>query len=114
MKTLIIPLILLVVLISGCTQQTQEITDVKQEAINLCVNLCKKISASIGVPGLKNGPCLSIIKPDWNINDWVCDVAHSPRQDVDNLPENQCSAYREGTAKHFVEVDPNCNLIRAV
>lgn len=56
------------------------------------------------------GPCLSnALMPG-----WVVDIAHSsPRLLVDDLPENQCSAYREGTAKHFVELDPEGNLIRA-
>lgn len=101
----------MLVLISGCTQET---TDVKQQAIDACINLCKDISASVGVPGLVNGPCLSDINSVWNIDDWVCDVAHEPRQDVDNLPENQCQEYREGKAHHFVEVDTNCNFITAV
>lgn len=59
---------------------------------------------------LSAGPCISNeIAPD-----WVCDVAHNPRQAIDDLPENQCSAYKEGKAKHFVEVDETCNLIRAI
>ncbi len=45
---------------------------------------------------------------------WVCDVAHSPREDVDNLPENQCREFGEGKANHFVEVNPNCEFIKAV
>lgn len=73
-----------------------------------CAELCKeKLNER---QDISNGPCLSNeIAPD-----WVCDVAHSPRQTIDNLPENQCSAYREGKMHHFVEVDEKCNLIRAV
>jgi hypothetical protein len=44
----------------------------------------------------------------------VCDVAHSPRQEVDNNPHNQCQSYLIGQAHHFVEVTPECRLIRAV
>lgn len=55
------------------------------------------------------GPCLS----NEIIPGWVADVAHSPRQPIDNQPENQCQAYREGKAKHFVELDPEGNLIKA-
>lgn len=58
---------------------------------------------------LSNGPCLD----NSLIDNWVLDIVHNPRQDVDNLPENQCSAYRDGTAKHFVELDVQGNLIRA-
>jgi len=58
---------------------------------------------------LSNGPCISNnLMPD-----WVADVAHDPRQEVDNFPENQCAAYREGNAHHFVELDPSGSLIRA-
>jgi hypothetical protein len=59
--------------------------------------------------GLSNGPCLGEVE-----SDWVCDVAHSPRTPEDNLPENQCADFREGRSRHFVEVTPDCKLIRAV
>ena len=50
---------------------------------------------------MSNGPCLS----NEIIPDWVADVAHDPREDIDDLPENQCPAYGIN-ASHFVEVDP--------
>ena len=54
-----------------------------------------------------NGPCLG------NINsDWVADVAHSPRQAVDNQPQNQCPDYLSGKAHHFIELDPNGEIIK--
>ncbi|MBI4037229.1 hypothetical protein HY385_02300 [Candidatus Daviesbacteria bacterium] len=57
---------------------------------------------------MDNGPCLT--------NDlmpgWVVDVIHNPRQTVDNLVENQCQAYLEGRATHFVELDTTGNLVR--
>lgn len=56
-----------------------------------------------------DGPCLS----NNLIEDWVLDIAHNPRQDVDNEPANQCEAYRNGQAHHFVELDLEGNLIRA-
>lgn len=43
---------------------------------------------------------------------WVADIVHNPRTPVDDLPENQCSGYREGRAKHFVELDLDGNVIR--
>ena len=56
-----------------------------------------------------NGPCLSnSLMPG-----WVLDIAHNPRQPIDNLPENQCSTYVNGLAQHFVELDPQGNVIRA-
>ncbi|MGH3031972.1 MAG: hypothetical protein ACRDNE_14655, partial [Gaiellaceae bacterium] len=54
------------------------------------------------------GPCLGVV-----LEGWVADVAHDPREDVDDEPENQCAAYRSGEAEHFVELDPDGNLIRA-
>jgi hypothetical protein len=54
------------------------------------------------------GPCLGVIK-----DDWVADVAHDPRQDVDDDPANQCEAYRNGDAHHFVELDPDGTYIRS-
>lgn len=58
---------------------------------------------------LSNGPCLS----DALLPGWVVDIAHDPRLPIDDLPGNQCPAYREGKAQHFVELDPEGNLIRA-
>lgn len=95
------------VLISLCTQPT---TEDKLKVQNLCINACK--SALNAGQNLENGPCL--LNPITETPDWVCDVAHSPRQAIDNLQENQCQAFREGKAHHFVEVDTSCNLIRAV
>jgi len=54
------------------------------------------------------GPCLT---NDLMAN-WVVDIVHVPRTAEDNLPENQCQAYLEGRAKHFVELDTNGNLVR--
>jgi len=72
-----------------------------------CEALCRE--KLVGGADLSDGPCLSNeIAPG-----WVCDVAHDPRQDVDDKPENQCSAYGK-TASHFVEVSPGCALIREV
>jgi len=80
-------------------------------AIKKCQELCAYAKGA-GTP-MANGPCLSEMYPDkWGVPDWVCDVAHAPRQPVDDLPENQCKAFREGRAHHFVEVDENCNVIR--
>ncbi len=58
---------------------------------------------------LSNGPCLT----ESLMPGWVVDIVHSPRQPIDDLPENQCQSYREGRAKHFVELDISGNLVRA-
>ena len=60
---------------------------------------------------LNKGPCIAESLPE--LADWVADVAHDPREDVDDDPENQCSRYRQGEASHFVELDPDGELIRA-
>jgi hypothetical protein len=57
---------------------------------------------------MSRGPCLGVIKPG-----WVADVAHDPRQPVDDNPANQCRQYRSGEADHFVELDPQGELIRS-
>ncbi len=56
------------------------------------------------------GPCLADSLTDYS--DWVVDVAHNPRQEVDARQENQCASFRMGKAKHFVELDENGDLIR--
>lgn len=44
---------------------------------------------------------------------WVADIAHQPRTPEDEDPANQCAAFRDGRAKHFVELDPDGNFLRA-
>lgn len=55
-----------------------------------------------------DGPCLS--------NDllpgWVADIVHNPRQPIDDMPSNQCQAFIEGRANHFVELDLKGKVIR--
>ena len=55
------------------------------------------------------GPCLGKIA-----DDWVADIAHNPRQPVDDKRENQGADFREGRAHHFIELDPEGNLIRSM
>lgn len=84
---------------------------VKKSDIDIAVNQAKylyqmKRSQS---EDLSSGPCLSnALMPD-----WVVDIAHNPREAKDDLRENQCPAYLEGRAHHFVELDLEGNLIRA-
>jgi hypothetical protein len=60
---------------------------------------------------LESGPCIAEALP--GLSDWVADIAHDPRQDVDDDPANQCERYRDGAASHFVELTPEGELIRA-
>ena len=50
---------------------------------------------------LSKGPCLGTIKKD-----WILDIAHLPRQPIDDLPENQCHNFQ-----HFVEMSPQGEII---
>ena len=105
-------LLLAVLLISGCTTEETGPAISESEIELACIQLCQN-AFNMG-QDLSKGPCLSDDDPDWTIENWVCDVAHSPRQEVDNDPANQCQDYREGRARHFIEVDPDCNLIKSV
>jgi hypothetical protein len=60
---------------------------------------------------LSSGPCISERLP--GLSDWVADVAHDPRQALDDESQNQCQRYRDGEAHHFVELTPSGQLIRA-
>jgi hypothetical protein len=57
---------------------------------------------------LRRGPCLGVIKKD-----WVADVVHEPRKDIDDKPANQCAAYRDGRAHHFVELNRHGDYVRS-
>lgn len=57
---------------------------------------------------LSNGPCLS----NNLTTNWVADLVHNPREAIDDVPANQCPAYLNGTAKHFVELDLSGNFVR--
>jgi hypothetical protein len=88
-------------LVAGCGGAKAD-----EETIELARQTYAKAKAR-GVD-MSRGPCLGVIKEG-----WVADVAHDPRQEVDDRPENQCAAYREGDADHFVELDPKGNFIRS-
>ena len=105
-KILTIFIIILAIFLTACTKKTNyNDTYNEVDVVQKCIKLCQETGVA-----LTTSPCLS----DELAPDWVCDVVHSPRQEIDNLPENQCSAFIEGKAKHFVEVTPNCELIRKV
>ncbi len=103
-----------VLLVSGCTRPPATPIDCGQTPKDLAIEECKEICMSISSDLTNRSPCLSDSNPQWNVAGWVCDVAHSPRIAIDDLPQNQCLAFREGRANHFVEVSPSCEFIRAV
>lgn len=85
---------------SPSASETKLEDDILKNALNLYI--AKKQQ---GVD-FTNGPCLGKIA-----DDWVLDIAHNPRQPVDDKPENQCEDFSMGRAHHFIELDENGNLI---
>ena len=101
--------------VAGCTTQpggpVQNVSQVP-DYVQMCLDSCNNTKNAGDTAALELGYCLLDripIEPD-----WACDVAHSPRQDVDDSPNNQCQSYLRGETHHFVEVSPECKLIRAV
>lgn len=82
----------------------------QKSEIDKAVNQARLLFQSRKQEGMdfSNGPCLS----DALMSDWVVDIAHNPRLEIDDLSGNQCPAYIEGRAQHFVELDVNGELIR--
>ena len=59
----------------------------------------------------EDGPCLADPLPEPR-EDWVVVVVREPRGDDRNAAE-RCSAFRDGRAEHFVELDPFGHVVRA-
>ncbi len=108
----IVPILTLVALIilSGCIKPSTTDNTIITQCISLCQDALKEGK------DISNGPCLSDNSTDWMVENWVCDVAHSPRTAVDNQRENQCNewleGYNKGYAPKFVEVSPTCEFIK--
>lgn len=91
--------------LSPSSQETKA-PEIDAEILKTALNLyIEKRAAGVD---LKDGPCLGKIA-----DDWVLDIAHRPRTTVDDKPENQCVDFREGRAHHFIELDPDGQLIRS-
>lgn len=110
-KSLLVALALTAVILTALVTYILNFGGVTKNDIDIAVNQAKyfyQMKRSQG-EDLSNGPCISnALMPD-----WVADIAHSPRQAIDDLRENQCPAYFEGRARHFVELDLEGNLIKA-
>ena len=96
-----ISLVLILVSAIGCQGTAEKLTLECKQACYKALDEGKDLS---------NGPCLLDPMSD---NNWVCDVAHKPREAVDNEKENQCNTWLNGTAKHFIELTPECKFITA-
>jgi hypothetical protein len=95
-------------LIAGCGEGSPS-QDTRDRAVNAA--LAAYHQAKIDGTNLNRGPCIAEQLP--GMSDWVADVAHDPRQPVDDVRANQCRRYRDGQAHHFVELDISGHLIRA-
>ena len=104
MNALFLACLLVFAVLSGCTQVSEmgSFNGPSQECIALCGQQKAKIDYS-------KGPCLA--NPLAQYPNYVCDIAHFPRSPIDDNPQNQCSAFSQGTAKHFIEVSPECHII---
>ncbi|HBQ50720.1 TPA: hypothetical protein DD690_01925 [Candidatus Daviesbacteria bacterium] len=110
-KPLFVALALTAVILTALVTYGLNSGGVKKSDIDIAVNQAKYLfeMQNQQTEDLSLGPCLSnALMPD-----WVADIAHNPRETIDDLPGNQCPAYLEGRARHFVELDLEGNLIRA-
>lgn len=100
----------LVLLVVGCGGGGSNVSQSDREkAVDEAQVAFRQLQAS--GQDLSAGPCISESLP--GLADWVADIAHDPRQSVDDQPANQCQRYRSGEAHHFVELAPDGQLIRA-
>jgi hypothetical protein len=106
-RSIAIPLAIAAVLVAGCGDDADP--DERAAAIDAATAAYEQAKAD-GVD-LVAGPCIAERLP--GLDDWVADIAHDPREEVDDDPANQCARYREGEASHFVELTPDGELIRA-
>ena len=104
MRAMVAALAALLMLL-GCTQTAQP--PEAPSAMNACLSECQR--QMLSSRDLSQGPCL--LDPIPGFPDWVCDIAHHPREAEDDLPQNQCASFGNST-HHFVEATPNCILIR--
>lgn len=107
-KGFIILLFLFVLFLTGCIGEKKVEKTERDLAIEYAKEIYKqKKSEDID---FSNGPCIANPIPE--LPGWVVDIAHDPRQEVDNLPENQCSAFSLKQSNHFIELDENGEIIK--
>lgn len=112
-KILLFIVALVVIILTGIATlilNQDEQKAIPKSEIDTAVNQAKFLYSQRKETGedFSSGPCLSnALMPG-----WVVDIVHKPRSAIDDLPGNQCPAYIEGKAQHFVELDTEGNLIR--
>ena len=95
--------------IAGCGGGSSASQSDNDKAVAAAQSAFKRAEA--GGQDLSDGPCIAEQLP--GLSDWAVDIAHDPRQAVDDQPANQCQSYRNGQTHHFVELTPEGQLIRA-
>ena len=109
----VIPIVLLVAAaldIAACGSSGQQVSQSdRDKAVDEAQNAFAQVQAA--GQDLSAGPCISESLP--GLPDWVADIAHDPRQSIDDEAANQCQRYRSGQAHHFVELNLDGLLIRA-
>jgi hypothetical protein len=109
-QTLFLAGVCLVLALAACGSKGSNVQPSgSQKAVDEAQVAFRQVQAS--GQDLSAGPCISESLP--GLPDWVADVAHDPRQAVDDEPANQCQRYRSGQAHHFVELNLDGQLIRA-
>jgi len=111
MKKLIFIFIIFIFLLGCKNTDFRENLDIdySEQVSRTCEAMCN--GALVKGGNFTNGPCLM----DYfeTFPGWVCDLVHSPRNEIDDNPQFQCPSYVQGRASHFVEVDMDCRIVRA-
>jgi hypothetical protein len=75
----------------------------QQTAITCAAGL---YDAAKKVPMMFESQCLG------TCGDFAVDIVNVPRDEMDNLEENQCADFRAGKLGHFIELDKNGETVR--
>jgi len=94
----------------GNPSQTPEQVKEQQDAIVCALNL---YNAEKEKGTEFNSQCLGVCNAGTG-ESYAVDIVHVPRTSEDDKTENQCEAYRNGNAKHFIELDSNGNVVGVV
>ncbi len=86
----------------GITIKAQSLEEL---AVQRCIRSC--VSKKLHGLDLAAAPCLN----ERIVEDWSCDMVHSPRIPSDDDLTNRCRSYFDGATHHFIEVDTECELV---
>lgn len=109
----VVPLFIAAFLASALAACGSSGSQVSQSDRDKAVDAAQAAFLQVNATGkdLSAGPCISESLP--GLPDWVADIAHDPRQPIDDESANQCRRFRSGQAQHFVELNVDGQLIRA-